>query len=88
MAQTSTNVAEKIMEILVETERVADRILVIKQEKIALDKKRQSTREALTNLRKSNDKKCWITIGSMLFKMEKTKAMQLMEKGIVIYKYY
>lgn len=72
---------KKTMEILVATERVADQILQNKQEIVMLDKRRQSTREALREIDKSTDKKTWITIGSLLVKMPKDKAKELLQKG-------
>lgn len=72
---------KKTMEILVGTERVADQILQNKQEIVMLDKRRQSTREALREIDKSTDKKTWITIGSLLVKMPKDKAKELLQKG-------
>ncbi|XP_055379961.1 p53 and DNA damage-regulated protein 1 [Condylostylus longicornis] len=72
---------EKIIEILIETEKVADKIMVIKQEIISLDKRRQENREAIREIGKSeNDKKVWITVGSLLIKMEKLKALELLKK--------
>lgn len=64
-----------------DTERVADQVLQNKMEIVELDKRRQSTREALRDVGKSNDKKCWITVGPILVKMEREKAMGLLKKG-------
>lgn len=75
---------KQTMEILIKTERVADQILQNKQEIIMLDKRRQDTREALRDLTKSDQKKVWITIGSLLVKMNKDKALELLKKGTVI----
>ena len=74
---------QKMTKILVETERIADQILMKKQESIALDKRRQETREALRTLKNSKDKNSWITVGSMLMKMETQKAIELMAKDQV-----
>lgn len=72
----------KPLELLIETERVADQILQNKQEIVELDKRRQSNREAKRGLEKPDDKKAWITVGPMLVKMTKDKAVKLLEKGI------
>lgn len=74
--------ANKVMEILVQTEQVADQIIQNKQEIVALDKRRQNTREAMRDLDKSDDTKTWITIGSLLVKVGKKKALELLKKGI------
>lgn len=71
----------KIMEILVKTEKVADQIMQNKQEIVALDKRRQSTREALRDLNKSEETKTWITIGSLLVKVDKNKGLELLKRG-------
>lgn len=71
----------KVFEIIYKNEKVADKILVSKQELIDWDKKRQGNREALRELRKSEDKKCWITVGSMLVQMERLKAIEVLVKG-------
>jgi len=72
---------EKSLSIITESEELADKILVNKQELIALDKRRQETREALRLMEKSEEPKVWITVGSMLIKMEREKATQLLKKG-------
>ncbi|XP_055609432.1 p53 and DNA damage-regulated protein 1 [Uranotaenia lowii] len=74
---------QKTIEILRETERVADQVLMRKQELIALDKRRQETREATRTLKNSfpsGSAKVWITVGSMLMKMPRDKALELLEK--------
>lgn len=71
----------KVLEILKDSERLADQVLQNKHELIALDKRRQSTREAIRDIGKNSDKKVWITIGPILVKMERLKALDLMKKG-------
>lgn len=71
----------KPLEILIETERVADQILQNKQEIIELDKRRQSNREALRELNKSDENKAWITVGPILVRMDKEKGLKLLQKG-------
>ncbi len=74
----------KTINLLIETERLADKILQNKQEIVALDKRRQDTREAIRELGKSEDKKAWITVGSMLIEMKKEKALELLQSGEVL----
>uniref|UniRef100_A0A2M4B034 p53 and DNA damage-regulated protein 1 n=1 Tax=Anopheles triannulatus TaxID=58253 RepID=A0A2M4B034_9DIPT len=76
---------QKLMEILVETERVADRILANKQELVQLDKRRQDTREALRYIEQhfpegKQPQRLWITIGSMLVKQNRQEAIELLRK--------
>ncbi|XP_016928201.2 p53 and DNA damage-regulated protein 1 [Drosophila suzukii] len=71
---------DKSIEIITKTEELADKIMANKQELTVMDKRRQETREALRLMEKSEDKKVWITIGSMLVKMEKEKALYLLKK--------
>lgn len=76
----------KTLEILIETERVADKILSHKQEIIELDKRRQHNREAIRDLGKmEGENKVWITIGSLLVKMERPKAIEMLKKGNLNY---
>jgi len=69
----------KTINLLIETERLADKIIQNKHEIVALDKRRQDTREAIRELGKSEDKKAWITVGSMLVEMKKDKALELLQ---------
>ncbi|XP_058448473.1 uncharacterized protein LOC131428501 [Malaya genurostris] len=74
---------QKMIEILQESERIGDQILMRKQELIALDKRRQETREASRVIRTNfpkDDAKVWITVGSMLMKMKRPKALELLAK--------
>lgn len=71
----------RVFEIIYENEKVADKILGNKQDLVNWDKKRQGNREALRELRKSEDKKCWITVGSMLVQMERLNAIDVLSKG-------
>lgn len=74
-------IAEKPLKILIDTERVADQVLQSKQEIIELDKRRQSTREALRLVEKSNEKNAWVTVGPILIKMERKKAIEMLTNG-------
>lgn len=78
MSQGTSN---KSLQLLIETERVADQIMQNKQEIIELDKRRQGNREALRAVEKSDERKAWVTVGPMLVKMGKDKAVQLLSKG-------
>ncbi|KAM7341712.1 pdrg1 prefoldin-like subunit [Cochliomyia hominivorax] len=78
MAKTNE---QKCLEILKSTEEVADKVLVNKQELVNLDRRRQQNREAIRELEKNTqDKKVWTTIGSMLVKLERQKALDLLKK--------
>lgn len=72
---------QKTMELLIASERMADQILQNRQECVALDKRRQETRVAVRDLTKCDDKKTWITVGSLLVKMSKEQALDLLMKG-------
>lgn len=72
----------RIFDIIYQNEKVADKILSHKEDLINWDKKRQGNREALRELGKSEEKKVWITVGSMLVQMERLKAMTVLSKGI------
>lgn len=71
----------RVFEIIYKNEKVADKILSNKQDLVNWDKKRQGNREALRELRKIEDKKCWITVGSMLVQMDRLKAIDVLTKG-------
>lgn len=72
---------EKTFEILYETEKVADRILFNKKAITDLSQKKEDAREAYRALEKSSDEKTWITIGGMMVKVDKTKALDMLQKG-------
>lgn len=72
---------QKTMELLIASERMADQILQNRQECVALDKRRQETRVAIRDLTKCDDNKTWITVGSLLVKMSKERALDLLMKG-------
>lgn len=80
-SETMMDDTTKTINLLIETERLADKILQNKQETVALDKRRQDTREAIRELGKSVEKKAWITVGSMLIEMKKEKALELLQSG-------
>lgn len=72
---------KKVVDIIYNSEKVADQILVNKQEIVNYDKKRQGNRESLREMKKSTEKKIWITVGSMLIEMERVEACKVIEKG-------
>ncbi|XP_059613864.1 p53 and DNA damage-regulated protein 1 [Phlebotomus argentipes] len=72
--------AEKTIELLEATERVADKILMNKQEIVELDKRRQANREALREVKKSDEEKHWISVGCLLVQMTREKAAAMLEK--------
>lgn len=78
MSQTDL---DKSIEVIIKTEELADKILANKHELTVMDKRRQETREALRLMEKSQQEKVWITIGSLLVKMPKEKAVELLKKG-------
>lgn len=75
------SVNTKVYEIILENERVADQILQNKQLIVEYDKKRQGNREALRELRKSDEKNVWMTVGSILIEMERDKAIETLVEG-------
>ncbi|KAH8290345.1 hypothetical protein KR054_002119 [Drosophila jambulina] len=71
---------DKSIELITETEELADKILSNKHELKAMDQRRQNTRQAIRLINKSEDKKVWITIGSMLVKVPREKGLELLKK--------
>lgn len=75
---------DKVLALLIDTERVADKIMVNKQEILELDKRRQSNREALNELKKATDKSTWTSVGCMIVKLPKDRAIQMLDDGMSI----
>ncbi|XP_072936273.1 p53 and DNA damage-regulated protein 1 [Epargyreus clarus] len=73
----------KVLKYLVSVEKLADEILSDKREIVLLDKRRNHNREALRELSKSCQEKCWVTVGSVLIKhnLEATKALLLADQN-------
>ncbi|XP_026764371.1 p53 and DNA damage-regulated protein 1 [Galleria mellonella] len=71
---------EKVLKYLVLVEKLAEEILCDRREIVLLDKRRNQNREALRNLTKSNQQKCWLTVGSVLIKHNTEVARSLLEK--------
>lgn len=74
---------EQSYEIIMKTERVADQILQNRQELVELDRRRNSNREAIRDIKKSSEKKVWITVGSILIQLDNQEAIQLMTEGLL-----
>lgn len=70
---------ERTLKYLVAVEKLAEEILADKREIVVLDKRRNENREALRNLTKSTQKKCWLTVGSVLIKHDSDSAKNLIE---------
>lgn len=67
----------KILKYLVLAEKLAEEILSDRREIILLDKRRNENREALRTVLKSEQLKCWLTVGSVLIKhnLQATKSL-------------
>ncbi|CAH0600515.1 unnamed protein product [Chrysodeixis includens] len=70
---------EKVLKYLVSVEKLAEEILSDKREIVMLDRRRNHNREALRDLSKSAQQKCWVTIGSVLIKHNLEAARSLLE---------
>ncbi|KAJ8734049.1 hypothetical protein PYW07_014600 [Mythimna separata] len=70
---------ERVVKYLVSVEKLANDILSDKHEIVLLDKRRNHNREALRDLTKTNQKKCWVTVGSVLIKHNVDAAKSLLE---------
>ena len=79
---------EKVQKYLEDIEQQAESILTDQQEIIALDRRRNTNREALRklnspkNINNSNSKsKHWICIGNMFIRLPKEYAAESIQKG-------
>ncbi|PZC87063.1 hypothetical protein B5X24_HaOG201299 [Helicoverpa armigera] len=70
---------EKVLKYLVSVEKLADEILSDKREIVMLDKRRNQNREALRDITKSCQNKCWVTVGSVLIKHNDEATKSLLE---------
>lgn len=75
---------KKSIQHLTQIEEKAEEILSSQQEIVALDKRRNATREALRAITKSQEKKVWMTLGPLLIKVDKSKAEAMLKKDQVI----
>ena len=74
---------EKRKQIVLETEAAAQKIFITKEEIIALDNRRQKTREAhrALKIKENQNEKAWISMGNLFVKIRTDKAVSLLEKG-------
>lgn len=84
---------QQVMNILINSERLADKVLQNKQELLELDRRRQSTREAarliddekddkkVPKVERKLEKNVWVQLGPVLVKMERKKALTILKKG-------
>uniref|UniRef100_A0A7S3VGL4 P53 and DNA damage-regulated protein 1 n=1 Tax=Dunaliella tertiolecta TaxID=3047 RepID=A0A7S3VGL4_DUNTE len=73
---------EKIQAALIETERLGERFLDVRQKAVALDRQRQENREALTAFRKqpSAQHKAWMRLrGGILVKFHMQQAKDVLQ---------
>jgi hypothetical protein len=77
---------EKTQQLILQTEAAAHKIFVTRDELVALDFKRQKTREAFRALKNDTlpGEKAWMTlsIGNIFVKTRASKAQNLLERGI------
>ena len=76
---------EKTREIVLRTEAAAQDVLITKDDIVALDFRRQKTREALRAIKNGliKDDKAWMSFGNIFVKTRASKAQNLLEKGIL-----
>lgn len=69
----------KVLKYLTSVEKLAEEILTDKREIVMLDKRRNQNREALRELSKSGQSKCWVSVGSVLVKQNLETTRTLLE---------
>ncbi|EEB15510.1 p53 and DNA damage-regulated protein, putative [Pediculus humanus corporis] len=74
---------DKSLQYLKELESLGEEILVDRQEIIALDKRRNETREGLRELKNSKVTKTWFALGPLLLKFPTNKVENLLKKDQV-----
>jgi len=72
--------ASKIVTCLADLEEAAEDILTDRQTIIDLDRTRNGNREALRHLRKQEEKKSWIIMGSTFFKLDTESVETILNK--------
>ncbi|XP_049887310.1 p53 and DNA damage-regulated protein 1 [Pectinophora gossypiella] len=70
----------KVLKYLVSAEKLAEEILSDRREIVLLDKRRNANREALRDLSKSGQQKCWVTVGSVLIKNDLRTTKDLLDE--------
>ncbi|XP_045761295.1 p53 and DNA damage-regulated protein 1 [Maniola jurtina] len=69
----------KVLKYLISIEKLAEEILNDKHEIMLLDKRRNQNREALRDISKACQTKCWVTVGSVLIKHKLSDTKTLLE---------
>ncbi|KAI7907559.1 uncharacterized protein BX663DRAFT_3805 [Cokeromyces recurvatus] len=75
-----SSIADQIEKTLAEKEHLAEEILINKQAVVDYDRKRNSNREALSQLKKMEDKKTWTFFGDMFIKLPAKDTKMLIER--------
>ncbi|KAH9504043.1 p53 and DNA damage-regulated protein 1 [Bulinus truncatus] len=74
-------IGKQLLDYVIEIEGVAEDILADRREIIDLDKQRNKTREAVRALQKDkSETKAWLCAGNMFIKVEKNKALKMLNK--------
>ncbi|XP_023934411.1 p53 and DNA damage-regulated protein 1 [Bicyclus anynana] len=69
----------KVLKYLISIEKLAEEIITDKREIVLLDKRRNQNREALRDINKACQTKCWVTVGSVLVKHNLSDTVALLE---------
>ncbi|EFX88251.1 hypothetical protein DAPPUDRAFT_305534 [Daphnia pulex] len=75
---------EKTQQLILQTEAAAQEIFITRDEIVALDFKRQKTREAFRALKNGLEpsEKAWVSIGNIFVKIRTSKAQNLLEREL------
>ncbi|KAI8366219.1 hypothetical protein BD560DRAFT_153679 [Blakeslea trispora] len=76
----SSFMANQIEQVLAQKEHLAEEILIQKQSVIDHDRKRNSNREALNQLKKAQDNKTWAFFGDLFIKLPTENVKTMIEK--------
>ncbi|XP_049816745.1 p53 and DNA damage-regulated protein 1 [Schistocerca nitens] len=68
------------LRLLSEIEEIGEEILRDRNEVVALDRRRNQTREALRAIQKSAADKVWVSVGSLLIKIPEKKATEMLKR--------
>ncbi|OBZ88287.1 p53 and DNA damage-regulated protein 1 [Choanephora cucurbitarum] len=77
---SSSIIANQIEQTLAKKEHLAEEILINKQSVIDYDRKRNSNREALNQLKKTKDDKAWTFFGDMFIKLPTDNVKTMLQK--------
>lgn len=74
---------DKTQQFLLETEAAAQEVLITREEMVALDYRRQKSREAFRAIKTSlyPQEKMWLSFGNVFVKTRTSKAQTLIERG-------